>query len=275
MAKIGCHVSIAGGFVNAPKNAADLKCEVFQIFSRSPMGGAAPAITPADVKTFWVDMKKYGFERFYIHAPYYINMASAVKATAQGSVRILREELERGTKLGAAYVITHIGSARGGDRGEAVEKVRAVVRGIVKGYKGSCKLLLEISAGSGDVIGSTFEEVAEIMRGIKDSGLGGACFDTCHAFASGYALDQKTFADFDKYIGLEKLKVVHANDSKFGRGEKKDRHEHIGKGHIGVPVFKTLLREKYLGGLDWLLETEPDGVAEDILILKRLRTKSK
>src|SRR3989344_5323341 len=137
MRRIGCHVSIAGGIQNAPGRAAELGCEVFQIFSRSPRGGAAPKITPEIAKAFNAEMKRHGQANCYIHTPYYINFASSNPAIRSASSRIVREELERGTLIGAKYIMTHMGSAGDLARSDALKAVAEGVTKILKGYKGT------------------------------------------------------------------------------------------------------------------------------------------
>jgi deoxyribonuclease-4 len=267
MRKIGCHVSIAGGLENAPQRAAALGCEVFQIFSRSPRGGAAPRITSETAKQFQIGMKEYGQKACYIHTPYYINFASAEEKNRNNSIRIVREELERASLLGAKYVMTHLGSAEGE---EAIVRSAQCVRGIMKGYRGSAGLLLEISAGAGNVVGDTFEELAAIM---EVSNAAGICLDSCHAFASGY--DFRTDEDMDQLlkkirntVGKSAIKLIHANDSKVGLGERRDRHEHIGAGKIGRVGFEQLMRAF---NVDFILETEHDKIKADIQVLKKIR----
>lgn len=277
--KIGCHVSIAGGIWNAPKNAADLGCEVFQMFTRSPQGGPAPKITAETQKEFRKNMEEHGQADCHIHAPYYINFASANEAIQKASVRVIREELERGSLIGAKYLMTHLGSSKDFSRDEALKLVAAGVKKIMKGYRGSTEFLLEISAGSGNIIGDTFEELHQILEYIKNQDIMiyhnvGVCLDSAHMFASGY--DIKTKAGFEatlnvikNTVGLEKIKLVHANDSKVGLGEKKDRHDHVGDGKIGIQGFKNLI--KSFSQVDFILETQHDKVAQDIQKLKQLR----
>lgn len=272
---LGCHVSTAGGVINAPLNAAKVGCEVFQCFSRSPQGGPAPVCTEEIVEQFLANCKETKMKQWVIHAPYYINFASSEGRTRGNSIRIIREELERGTLLHADYVMFHPGSAKDVGREQGITHVAEGLKKVLDKYNGTTKLLIEISAGAGQVIGDTFEEVAEIMAKVDYPELG-VCFDTAHAFASGYDLRDmthvtETFEKFDKTIGLEKLKISHCNDSKVDLGERKDRHEHIGKGFIGRPGFEALLHHPKLQHLNWFLETEPDGVAEDLEILKEIR----
>src|SRR3989344_5897467 len=286
--KIGCHVSAAGGVWNAPKNAADLECEVFQIFTRPPMGGKAPVIDKDGIKKFQAAMDEHQFNDFVVHCPYFINFGSAQPRIYHSSVSVVREELERASLLGAKYVMTHLGSFKDLGQEKGMKQAKAGLKEVLKGYKGNGEFLLEIAAGSGEIIGDTFEELAELMEPlVKLKGFGGICFDTQHAFSSGYDLQNSnsvasTFAKFDKVIGLKWLKMSHINDSKPNLGERKDRHDHIGEGKIGVDGFKAILgyfsqlsivNSKLLATLPLILETKHDKVKADIKILNSLRDK--
>lgn len=277
--RIGAHVSIAGGIINAPKNAADLGCEVFQMFTRSPQGGPAPKITPEIIKTFKKEMEGRRQQNCYIHTPYYINLASADKKIRNSSARIIREELDRGDLIEAKYVMTHLGSYKDSTLNEALKMAADGIRGALDDYDGKTELLLEISAGAGSIIGDTFEELAGIFQYLNISKFknAGVCLDSAHMFASGY--DIKTAAGFEetvsiikRTVGFEKIRLIHANDSKVGLGEKKDRHDHIGNGKIGVEGFENLI--KAFPGIDFILETKHDKVAEDIKILREIRNKN-
>ncbi len=277
--RVGSHVSIAGGLFNAPANAAKVKAEVFQIFSRSPHGGPVVPITPEIIAKFNSEMKKYKFDTFYIHTPYFINFASAKNNIRYGSISVVRQELERGSLVNCKAVMTHLGSFGDLTDKEGLELVAKSISKIMEGYKGSTQLLLEISAGAGRIVGDTFEEIAALLENklLKKYNIG-VCFDTCHAFASGYDLrTQKgvdaTLKQFDKVIGLEKLIMIHANDSMAELGKHLDRHQHIGEGHIGLEGFKALINNKTLNKLDWILETPKDNPKDDpknIALLKKL-----
>ncbi len=275
MRRIGCHVSIAGGITNAPGRAEELGCEVFQMFTRSPQGGMAPKITSEIAEEFKSAMKASNQAECYIHTPYYINFASEKESLRKNSVRIAREELERGSLIGAKYVMTHLGSSKEGDRQKAMELAAQSVKEILHGYKGSTELLLEISAGVGSLMGCTFEELAEIRD--KSRQEVGVCIDTAHMFAMGYDIRTlKAVAETEKKIsatvGKKSIKLVHANDSKVDLGERKDRHDHIGDGKIGRDGFVHLLSTF---DLDFILETEHDKVEQDIVVLKDIRAKIK
>lgn len=276
---IGCHVSAAGGIFNAPKRAHDWGCEAFQVFSRSPQGGKAPELTPEVVLKLKSELRQYGIKNFYIHTPYYINFASANNRIKYGSVSVIRDELERGSLLGARYVMTHLGSAKELGKKEALVQTIAMLKKSLDGYEGTTKLLIENSAGAGEIIGDTFSEIAEIIEGVKHPALVGICLDTQHSFASGYdwrAL--KTFTEaikeIETTIGIKAVKMMHANDSKVPFNAHKDRHEHIGDGHIGVAGFKLITSFAKKHNIDMMLETEYDKVENDIKILKKLRGKN-
>jgi len=255
---LGAHVSIAGGVQNAPLNAQKIGAETFQIFSRSPRGGKSN-ITTENIQEFKNNLKKFKFKNFYIHAPYYINLASSNNRIRHGSIGILKEELRIGNELGATAMMTHLGSASDYTDEEALNLVTKGIKEILKDYSGKTKFLIEISAGSGRIIGDSFEEIGKIIKEVKNKSLG-VCFDTCHAFASGYDLRTKeaienTFKDFDKKIGLKNLVVLHLNDSLVELNSRKDRHADIGHGLIGKKAFAEMMTHQNLKKIDCILET--------------------
>ena len=283
--KFGAHISIAGGVEKAPERAHEIGCECFQMFSRSPQGGKAKEITESVVNNFKKSCQKYNLKNYYIHTPYYINLASANNRIYHGSISAIKKELETADLLEARAVVTHLGSAKELGEKEAREKL---VKGLIKVFSSlnlsrqkKVILLLEITAGSGNIMGDNFEEIAyfikEAEKEIPKNSLG-VCFDTAHAFASGYDLRdkkavKKTFDDFDKIIGLKRLKLIHCNDSKVDLGSHIDRHENIGYGKIGIKGFEDILKEPGLKDLDFILETPNGKIEEDLEILKELREK--
>ncbi|MEK7161929.1 MAG: deoxyribonuclease IV [Patescibacteria group bacterium] len=302
---IGCHVSIAGGVWNAPKSAHDLGCETFQIFTRSPQGGPAPELTPEVIAKFKAEMEKHQFTDFVVHCPYYINFGSGKSQTYHSSISIVRGELERTSLLGGQFVMFHTGSGKDLGKAKAILQAQEGLKKVLDGYKGQAKLLIEIAAGAGEILGDTFEEVAELMEPLKKHpGFGGVCFDTQHAWASGYDVSKKDWIkQFGNVIGLEWLKMSHINDSKVELGSHKDRHEHIGEGLIGKKGFGGFLgalsclstlspplrqpadlgtlppggesNNVAYGAMPLILETEHDKVKADIKILKSLRDNLK
>ena len=275
--KIGAHVSAGGGLPNTPERAAALGLECFQFFSRSPQGGRVPALGQKDAAFFRKLCEQFGFNEYYIHAPYVINLASPVPRIRENSIEIMRSELERGTLLGVSKMMTHVGSANGVDRGQGVALVIDGINRILDGYDGSTRFLVEISAGAGSVIGCTFEEVRDIVAGVGHEMLG-ICFDTAHAFASGYDLRTAesvaaTMKKFDTAIGLDRLELSHCNDSLADIGERKDRHANLGDGRIGVDGFRAIMDSPAFSAVNLILETPHEDVAKDIALLKRLRNE--
>jgi deoxyribonuclease-4 len=270
---IGCHVSIAGGIPNAPERAAELGAEIMQIFTRSPQGGKAPELTEEIINDFKLKARSYKLEASYVHTPYYINFASANNRIRYGSVSVVRAELERASLIGAKYVMTHLGSAGELSETDATAKVAEMLKKTLDGYTGSANLLIENSAGAGKIIGATFSQIADIIRKTNHTKLVGICLDTQHSFASGYNWRdfENTIKKIGAEIGLDKIKLIHANDSLTELASRKDRHQHIGQGQIGLDAFQNIVSFAKENDIDMILETEHDAVKEDIELLKKLR----
>lgn len=288
--RVGLHVSAAGGVAHAPGNAKEFGAECFQFFSRSPRGGKAPEITDEQAKLLREQCEIEGYES-YIHTPYYINFASKNNRIYHGSINVVREELERGSKLGVKYVMTHMGSARDHVTDpDALEAPPSAIKQAIEGLKQVFKkrpansageqqtqLLLEISAGAGTVLGDSFDELAQLLDGLGRDDVN-ICLDTCHMFASGYDLRTKqaldeTMGQFKKILGLERLKLVHLNDSKKELGAHRDLHEHIGHGKIGAAGFKALLHHPDFQKTNFILETKHDKlIHDDLKFLKSHRS---
>ncbi len=273
----GAHVSIAGGLPNAPLNAAKIGCEVFQMFTRSPRGGWVAPLDEKIAKEFKDNCQKSNQKEWVIHAPYFINFASANPRIKHTSITVTREELERGSMLGATYLMTHLGSYKDlGPKKGFTQLIESIAEAL-KDYKGSTQFLVEISAGASNAIGSTFAELGKIVHHPKLKKYNiGVCYDTQHGFAAGYdfrtpAAAKATLDKFDKEVGLENLKMSHCNDSKTDFDSHLDRHDHIGEGKIGLAGFKALFADKRLAKVNFILETEPEGVVKDLEILKKIR----
>lgn len=273
--KLGAHVSIAGGIDKAPSCAYEIGCECFQIFTRSPHGGTPSKLDRKTVEAFLRECSRLGFPDYYVHTPYFINLASEEREIRSFSVSTIREEIQRGDIIGARFVVTHIGSARAFGRDSGISRAIEGIRRILDRADHRTKLLLENSAGQGALIGGTFEELARILEGVGHPDLG-VCLDTAHLFASGYDIRtreavKRTLKGFSSIVGLDKLKLLHGNDSKAGLGERRDRHEHIGKGKIGLEGFATILNDPHLKGIDLVIETPLKRVEDDIENLRKLR----
>lgn len=275
----GAHVSIAGGIFNAPLRAAQIGCEVFQMFTRSPQGGQAPELTPASAEQFKKNCASSRQREWFVHCPYFINFASKNSRLARGSAAVVRGELERASLLGARFVMTHLGSYKDLGSGRGLGRVAEGLEAVLRGYRGSAEFLIEISAGAGDIIGDAFEEVADIIYHPKLKKFNiGVCFDTQHAFGGGYDLRTPeavaaTLKKFDGTIGLERLKLLHGNDSKVSLASHRDRHEHIGQGQIGRAGFAAIVGSRELQKINLVCETEPDEVKQDIALLKKIRAR--
>lgn len=270
---IGCHISIAGGIDKAPERAAALGCETMQIFTRPPQGGAAPELTNEICEKFRISNCELRISDIVLHTPYYINFASANNRIRYGSVKAVRDELERGTLLDAKYVITHLGSSKELGEVEGVKKTIEMLSKCLEGYSGTTKLLIENSAGAGAIIGDSLKEIAEIIDGVKNDNIAGICLDTQHSFASGYDWRdfENTIQRISIEVGLQYIKEIHANDSMTEFNSHKDRHEHIGQGKIGLECFQKIVKFAKEHDINMILETEHDKVKEDIEILKSLR----
>jgi len=273
----GAHVSTAGGLQNAPLNAGEIGCEVFQMFTRSPQGGFVAPLDEKTVREFKNACEEAGQKEWYVHAPYFINFASGNNRIKHGSISTIRQELERSSLLGAKYLMAHLGSYKDLGQSLGLAQVAEALDETLKGYKGETQFLIEISAGAGEIIGDTFEEIAEIIhhKKLKKHDIG-VCYDTQHGFASGYDIRtieavETMLKKFDKIIGLDKLKLSHCNDSLTEFGSHKDRHAHIGEGKIGLAGFEALVKNKKLKNINFVLETEHNAVKKDLKILKTIR----
>ena len=273
--KFGAHVSIAGGIENAPLRARQLGCECFQMFTRSPRGGSPPELEDRLLEAFFLNCSEASISDYYVHTPYFINLASGKEDLREKSVDLVREELERSSALGVRYMMTHIGSAKGLERDVAVDNVVDSVLRVLDGYGGTTQLLLENTAGQGYTIGASFEEISLILERTAHDDLG-VCMDTAHMFASGYDIrTREGIEELVEGIGAAfapgTVKLVHANDSKAGFNSNKDRHEHPGQGEIGIDCFRAMIENPFFENLDMIVEMPPPDVAKDVELLKRLR----
>ncbi|MGB7293500.1 MAG: deoxyribonuclease IV [Thermodesulfobacteriota bacterium] len=273
--KFGAHVSIAGGIEKAPQRAHEVGCECFQMFTRSPRGGNPPPLDKKTVESFLRVCSRCAFRDYYIHTPYYINLASEDKNIRSSSIAIIKEELKRGDVIGATYVMTHMGSAKEMGSEKAISRVVEGLKIVLERSNYKTKLLLENSAGQGMTIGKTFGELYEILEKVGNSELG-VCLDTAHLLAAGYDIRtknalNKVIREFTSMIGLDRLKLLHGNDSKIRLGGKKDRHEHIGEGFIGLTGFRNIVNNPNLKSIDLIVETPLERIDDDIRNLNKLR----
>jgi len=276
--RIGIHASIAGSYLNALESARKLGCNALQIFSASPrMWQAGSARIPdVDAAAFRARRAELGLGPLVIHANYLINLAGAQPMLRTRSIQAFHDELVRGVALGADFLVVHPGS-----RGEATpeQAVTTVIESLKQGSKrvalGNLRILIENTAGMGVAVGSRLEEVAEILAGLKDVPAA-VCLDTAHLFAAGYDIKSETglastIDVIESTIGLDRVPVFHANDSKIPLGGRVDRHENIGEGKIGAEAFHRILTHPRLGassphgltGRAFILETPIDQPGDD------------
>lgn len=277
--QIGCHVSISGSIDKAVDNAIERECSAFQIFTRNPRGWYAKELVDEDVKNFKKKLDVSKIERLATcaHMPYLPNLSSPKKDGFEKSVKSLVEEVERCSKLGIPYLVTHLGSHLGTGEEEGIKRL---VKGLTKAgeTKNDVIILLENTAGQKNSVGSNFEQLNEIFTQLRPAKKFGICLDTCHAFVSGYDLRteknvKETFSEFEKHIGIENLKILHLNDAKGELGCNLDRHYHIGLGNIGKKGMEAVVKLTVKKKIPIILETPIDDVRDDfenIRIVKEL-----
>lgn len=267
MVKVGVHVSIAGSLDFAVDRARDAGCDVFQMFSRNPRGWAYQPIAPSVVEAFRSKIKITGLLPVD-HMPYLPNLASPKPDIYEKSVATLAAELDRCELLGIPYLVTHLGHHLGDGMAGGRSRVIHAINTALANTGGSTMLLLENTAGEKNSVGSSFEHIHGILDGIDNKEHVGICFDTCHAFAAGYELRTEdgiaeTLGQLDEAFGLDKLRLIHLNDTKGDRGSGLDRHEHIGLGCIGSEGFHHILHNKVFSRLPLVCETPVDERRDD------------
>lgn len=266
---LGAHQSVAGGLSKAVDRAVETGCQGLQIFTRNVNRWDAAPIPPAEAEAFRAAVRAAGLGCVVVHDSYLINPASADDALRDKSIAGLVLELERAWELEIPWVVAHPGAA--GTQARAVAVARAA-EGIAAALEQTPSLgagiLIETTAGQGSCLGDSFEEIAAMLAIIDATGACaprvGVCLDTCHVFAAGYPLApaaefDATLAAFDRLIGLSRLKVIHANDSKKPFGSRVDRHEAIGEGEIGKEAFRLLMNDPRLAAIPVILETPKEG----------------
>jgi deoxyribonuclease IV len=275
--RVGVHTSIAGAVENAAHHAYEIGCDTFQMFSANPRGWRALDPSPKDCERFRIVREKYGMTPVVVHDNYLINLASSDPLIREMSVVAFRREIERALALGADFLVAHPGSGKGSSRAEAIATCVESLRQSAKGqHLDGLRLLIENTAGQGSAIGGTFEEVAEIIAGARSELPMGACIDTAHCFEAGYPLHvARGLSDMIKRleatIGLEHVHVIHANDSKTLLESHCDRHEHIGKGQIGVEGFRRIVCHPKLRKVPFICETPIDRPGDDRRNLRMMR----
>lgn len=279
MLRLGAHMSIAGGFPQAVERARKVGAKSLQVFVKPANQWAARRLPACEIAAFRARCREARLDRYTLaHASYLVNLASPDPGLWERSVRGLALELERCRALGIRYLVVHPGAHGGEGEEAAVERVaRALDRLDSHGGGGAVRLLLEIAAGQGTALGASFEQLGAILDRARSGRRVGICFDTCHALAAGYdfrdeAGYRKTFEALDRAVGIERLQAFHLNDSRGDLGSRRDRHEHVGRGRVGLEAFRRILKDPRFRDLPMVLET-PKGkdLAEDRVNLGVLR----
>ncbi|HPN65910.1 MAG TPA: deoxyribonuclease IV [Candidatus Omnitrophota bacterium] len=274
--KLGVHVSIAGHIYEAVDRAAALGCNAFQIFSRNPRGWEALELDPADVEEFRKRRKAKGISPVVVHIPYLINMCSPDDSLWRKSVDAYIEDIKRADMIGADYFVTHLGSPKEKGRDYGIARFSKGLNEAIAKAKPELTILLENTAGGGDSIGSKFEDIEEIIGSVKDTNKVGVCLDTAHTFEAGFDLKSKPGLEklikyIDSTAGLDKIKVIHFNDSMSEMGSHNDRHWHIGKGKIGAEGMKRIVNHPKLRDCAFILETPKETEKSDKANLAAVR----
>ena len=284
--KIGCHLSSSGGYLAMAQTAVSIGANVFQFFTRNPRGGAAKPVDPNDVAAFRDYAAEHGVGPILAHAPYTLNAAGADPRVRNFAETTMTDDLKRLALTPGALYNFHPGShvGQGAERGiELISSMLARIFGVAmdRDKPLTTTVLFETMAGKGSEVGRTFEEVRDVLDATlaripeADAHLG-VCLDTCHVWDGGYDIVNDldgVLAEFDRVIGLGRLKAIHTNDSMNVLGSHKDRHEKIGKGKIGLDAFRRIVNHPKLRDLPFYLETPCDlqGYRDEIALLKSLR----
>ena len=273
--KIGCHLSTSNGYAAMAADAVSIGATTFAFFTRNPRGGNARALDADDLSTFLATLEERCIGPLVAHAPYTYNLCSAKPETVEFARRAMREDLERMERMPGHLYNFHPGShvKQGADEG-----IRLICEGLNEVLEPgqATTVLLETMAGKGTEVGRSFEELARIIDGVERDELLGVCLDTCHVADAGYDIVHDldgVLDEFDRVVGLERLRALHLNDSKNPLGSHKDRHERIGEGTLGLETFRAVVTNPRLEGLPMVLETPQtglDGWAAEIALLRTL-----
>lgn len=274
MLKIGCHVSSSAGYVSMINDTKYIGGNVFQWFTRNPRGCQAKEINIEDFNKFLELSKEYNFGPFLAHAPYTLNCCSDKENVREFAIDVFKKDLKILDKIPNAMYNFHPGSHVGQGKELGIKYIIDALNEVLDENQNTI-VLLETMAGKGSEVGSTFEEIKEIIDGVKLSHLVGVTLDTCHVHDGGYDIIHNfdnVLSEFDRIVGLDKLKAIHLNDSKNPCGAHKDRHEVLGSGYIGLDAIKYIINHPKIRNLPIYLETpnELDGYKKEVELLKEL-----
>ncbi|MEP6821429.1 MAG: deoxyribonuclease IV [Chthoniobacterales bacterium] len=278
---LGAHMSISGGLHRALERAASIECSAMQIFVKNNMQWFARPLERAEIRAFLDHTQRKQIRAAFAHANYLINLAATNPQFHANSLRALAEELTRADQLELPFLVLHPGAHLGAGEEAGLERIVASIDAVHSALpKTKTKIALETTAGQGTTLGHTFEQIAHIISNVRQPERLCVCLDTAHVFAAGYdiateAATRRMFMHFQRTIGLDRLAALHLNDSKTARGSRVDRHDHIGKGKIGLAAFRVIMRDRRFAKIPKVLET-PKGkeLSEDIENMHTLRALS-
>jgi len=278
---LGAHMSTAGGLHVAIERACSIDCTAMQIFVKNNMQWFARPITPDESRAFCEHKQRAEIRSVFAHANYLINLATTNPLFHANSLRALAEELQRSHELKLPFLVLHPGAHLGAGEEAGLNKIVGSIDAVFAAIpKVKTRIALETTAGQGSCLGDKFEHLAYIISNVREPERLCVCLDTAHVFAAGYNIAtaagvKKTFADFDRIVGRDRLAAIHINDSKTGRGSRVDRHAHIGEGEIGLHAFHFIMTNKRFAKIPKVLET-PKGkeLKEDVINMQKLRDLS-
>ena len=272
MLTIGCHLSSAGGFLAMGKTAIEIGANTFQFFTRNPRGSKAKAIDPEDVRKYHEYAAEHGITKILAHAPYTLNPCSKDSRVREFALETMADDLKRMEYTPGNYYNFHPGSHVGQGTETGITKIAEILNDVLTEEQ-STTVLLETMSGKGSEVGATFQELRDIIDRVEKNNKLGVCLDTCHVWDGGYDIVHDldgVLDEFDRVIGLSRLKAVHLNDSINGLGSHKDRHAKIGEGQIGLDALVNVVCHPALEGIPFILETPNDdeGWKREISLLR-------
>ena len=274
---LGVQVSIEGKIYEALNRAGELGCNTMQIFSRNPQRWRDNFLEPEEIKEFNQRKEKFAIKPIFIHIPYLINLASPNPRLYKASIAAYIEDIQEAHTLKADYIVTHMGSHKETSEVAGIRRlVRALNKILEKTINTQVGILLENTAGSGSWLGYKFSHQKKILQGLNQKERVGLCFDTAHAYLAGYDIAteeglKKTLDEIDRLVGIDLIKLIHLNDAKDKLGSHRDKHEHIGRGSIGLEGIKRIINHPRLRNIPFILETPKKTVQDDLMNLNTVR----
>lgn len=273
--RIGVHISIGKGLPKAAENAIAWGAEACQIFARNPRGAAARQWPQEEIDAFRA-LSQGRLDPVVVHIPYIVNPASEKADLYELAERIITEDLQRCDLIGARCLVLHPGSHGASSPEQAIERLTALINRVTGSYTGETMILIETMSGMGKEIGASIPEISAIMSGFRDSDRTGICLDTCHMLGAGFDMVtaegiNATAKMLDGAVGIDRIKLIHINDSKREMGSRVDRHAPIGTGFIGLEGMKNVMSHPVFGRIPSILETPEETIQEDIKALKTIR----